>query len=61
VPGRASTAQVRTIVNEALDGLASDFDRLCGWIGRPGVPRMAEGLNQPAVRPAALGGTVIEA
>jgi len=38
VPAGHPLRQVRTIVNEALDALSSDFDRLYGWIGRPGVP-----------------------
>jgi transposase len=38
VPAGHPLRAIRTIVNEALDALWSDFDRLYGRIGRPGVP-----------------------
>jgi transposase len=38
VPAGHPLRRVRTIVNQALDALSSDFDRLYGGTGRPGVP-----------------------
>jgi transposase len=38
VPAGHPLRSIRTIVNQALDALSSDFDRLYGRIGRPGVP-----------------------
>jgi transposase len=38
VPALHPLRAIRGIVNEALDALSSDFDRLYGRIGRPGVP-----------------------
>jgi hypothetical protein len=39
VPAGHPLRAIRTIVNEALDALWSDFDRLYGRIGRPGCGR----------------------
>jgi transposase len=38
VPARHPLRQVREVVNDALNALSVDFDRLYGRIGRPGVP-----------------------
>ena len=38
VPAGHPLRQVRMVVNEALNALSGDFDRLYGRIGRPGVP-----------------------
>jgi hypothetical protein len=39
VPAGHPLRAIRTIVNQALDALSADFDRLYGRIGRPGIPR----------------------
>jgi transposase len=38
VPAGHPLRQIRTIVNQALDALSADFDRMYGRFGRPGVP-----------------------
>jgi transposase len=38
VPAGHPLRTIRTIVNRALEVLSSDFDRLYGRFGRPGVP-----------------------
>jgi hypothetical protein len=38
VPRRHPLRQVRTIVNETLEALSGDFERLYGRIGRPSIP-----------------------
>ena len=38
VPAGHPLRAVRAIVNQTLDALTSDFDRLYGRIGRPGIP-----------------------
>jgi transposase len=38
VPAGHPLRTIRTIVNRALEALSSDFDRLYGRFGRPGVP-----------------------
>jgi transposase len=38
VPAGHPLRAIRTIVNQALDALSADFDRLYGRIGRPGIP-----------------------
>jgi transposase len=38
VPRRHPLRSIRTIVNETLDVLSGDFERLYGRIGRPSIP-----------------------